>query len=84
MKKQKIEKLMSKVNETNFDISIVGDKNGRSIILSDFNKEVIIDILNNSNWFHLELYNIKKDTFHYTTKRKSVKAVINYIFKHLE
>lgn len=80
-------KLLNELKKEGFkdnNISINKDEGGSQIIISEYNKEIVIDILKNSDWYYLEIYNTKKDTFTYNKKRKSIKSVINYIYKHLE
>lgn len=55
---------------------------GITIEVNGTSRNVIIDIMD-SGGFSLEVYNPDKDSFHYSTERKSVKSVLNYVDKHI-
>lgn len=80
-----LDKLTNRLDEEGLeDYEIAGDAGGWTVTIGDCFGEVLIDILDGSDWYHLETYNPDKDSFHYNTRRKSVDAVINYIYKHIE
>jgi hypothetical protein len=65
------------------DFRVDGDMDGYTVTIGGGYRQVLVDIPNDSEWHYLEVYNPNKDTFHYTAKRKGLKSVINYIYKHL-